>query len=100
MKKITGQIPFLKPNATIDKLEVNAMFVSEVAKLLGYQNAFSATVILICTSGIHAAIGAEKLADAGFTGVYTIVGGYDGSETEQGWRASQAMTSPHHPSVK
>jgi len=42
------------------------------------------TVILMCRSGKRSAPAADKLADAGFTRVYSVVDGYEGDKAKEG----------------
>ena len=44
----------------------------------------SDTVILICRSGKRSATAANKLADSGYTKVYTVVDGYEGDKLKEG----------------
>lgn len=49
------------------------------------------TVILICRSGKRSATAANKLADNGYTQVYTVVDGYEGDKVKEGENKGKRM---------
>src|SRR5690625_4242825 len=67
------------------KLEPVQDFVDEVNRRLAAKNLDKdAPVILICRSGGRSAMAADRLAEAGFTQVYTIPEGFEGDKSKAG----------------
>ena len=65
------------------KLEPVQDFVDEVNRRLAAKNLDKdAPVILICRSGGRSAMAADRLAEAGFTQVYTIPEGFEGDKSK------------------
>ncbi len=51
------------------------------------------TVILMCRSGKRSASAVNKLADAGYTKVYSVVDGYEGDKAKEGERKGQRIVN-------
>lgn len=49
------------------------------------------TVILMCRSGKRSASAADRLADAGYTKVYSVVDGYEGDKVKKGENKGKRM---------
>jgi rhodanese-related sulfurtransferase len=69
---------------------LNPEFVPAVLKLAAARRGRATTIILICWKGPYSAVAAGHLTLAGFSNVYVVVDGTDGSERPNlpGWRAS------------
>ena len=71
--------------------EINPNFVGEVRRLAGH--ATNRPIILICRSGNRSVDAGEALEEAGFTNVYNVLHGFEGTLDEShhrsavnGWR--------------
>ena len=69
-------------------LKANPEFVTQIQAAVRAQGGGRATpVVLLCATGDRAAQAAELMRAVGFTEVYVVAGGMDGSATAPGWRA-------------
>jgi rhodanese-related sulfurtransferase len=77
------------PPARRYKLTANADFPKSIALLLEERKlASQATMILYCSVGERSAKAAALLAASGYSRVYTMVDGFDGDATGDGWKRS------------
>lgn len=92
---IDGVVPFVEMSQFADwddansryKLEPNASFSDGVTRLLRAKGlAKTDTVILICRSGDRSSRGADLLAEAGYTNVFTVTDGVEGDLSSEGRR--------------
>lgn len=92
---IDGVVPFVEMSQFADwddansryKLEPNASFSDGVTRLLRAKGlAKTDTVILICRSGDRSSRGADLLAEAGYTHVFTVTDGVEGDLSSEGRR--------------
>ncbi|NYT64899.1 sulfurtransferase [Alcaligenaceae bacterium] len=90
---VDGLVPFVdhdpfwawdsKRNAY--KLEPEQNFISEINRRLAGKNLNKdATIIVMCRSGTRSAVAADRLAEAGFTNVYSVVEGFEGDTSKSG----------------
>ena len=71
-------------------LDPNPAFLIQVHAAVRAQGGGLATpVLLLCATGSRAAEAAEEMRRIGFTEVYVVAGGLDGSATAAGWRAAE-----------
>lgn len=66
--------------------ELNPQFVGEVKRLAGH--ATNRTIVLICRSGNRSVDAAEALEQAGFTNVYNVEHGFEGTLNDEHHRSS------------
>lgn len=92
---IDGNVPFVEVTEFWDwddkenryKLEPNATFSQDVGRLLAAKGlARTDRVILMCRSGDRSARAADKLAEAGYTQVYSQYEGFEGDLSPAGHR--------------
>lgn len=92
---IDGVVPFVEMSQFADwddansryKLEPNASFSDGVTRLLRAKGlAKTDAVILICRSGDRSSRGADLLAEAGYTNVFTVTDGVEGDLSSEGRR--------------
>lgn len=92
---IDGHVPFVEVTEFWDwddkenryKLEPNATFSQDVGRLLAAKGlARTDRVILMCRSGDRSARAADKLAEAGYTQVYSQYEGFEGDLSPAGHR--------------
>jgi rhodanese-related sulfurtransferase len=70
-------------------LDPNPEFLVQIQAAARAQGGGLATpVILLCATGNRAAQAAEQMRTVGFTEVYVVAGGMDGTATAPGWRAA------------
>ena len=70
-------------------LEPNPEFLVQVQAAARAQGGGLATpVVLLCATGNRAAQAAEQMRSIGFTEVYVVAGGMDGTTAAPGWRAA------------
>lgn len=74
-------------------LAPNPAFASQVQAAVKAQGGTTNTpVLLLCASGTRAGLAAAELRRAGFTRVFVVGGGLDGSASLPGWRAAGQPT--------
>lgn len=92
---IDGNVPFVEVTEFWDwddkenryKLEPNATFSQDIGRLLAAKGlARTDRVILMCRSGDRSARAADKLAEAGYTQVYSQYEGFEGELSPAGHR--------------
>lgn len=65
----------------------NPHFTADVDHLVGIKGADKSTkIFLICRSGSRSARAADKLAEAGYANVWTVIDGFEGDKDESGRR--------------
>jgi rhodanese-related sulfurtransferase len=70
-------------------LDSNPAFLDQVHAAARAQGGGLATpVLLLCATGSRAVQAAEEMRKVGFTHVYVVLGGLDGTATASGWRAA------------
>jgi rhodanese-related sulfurtransferase len=82
-------IPVAFPNRATGQMMLNEEFVAVVAAHFGKDHA----LILGCQSGMRSQHAAEMLAQAGFTNVANMRGGFGGSHDSAGWASEGLPTS-------
>lgn len=71
----------------------NPAFVSQVQAAVKAQGGTADTpILLLCASGTRAGLAAAELRRAGFSRVFVVGGGLDGSASLPGWRAAGQQT--------
>jgi len=74
------------------KRSTNKNFVTDITAALKSKGLDkNDTVILMCRSGKRSAAAVNKLADNGFTKVYTVVDGYEGDKVKKGDHKGKRM---------
>ena len=69
-------------------LEANPEFLAQIrAAARAHGGGLATPVVLLCATGDRAAQAAELIRTVGFTEVYVVAGGMDGTVTAPGWRA-------------
>jgi rhodanese-related sulfurtransferase len=70
-------------------LDSNPAFLDQVQAAARTQGGgLAAPVLLLCATGSRAAQAADEMRKVGFTQVYVVLGGLDGTASTSGWRAA------------
>ncbi len=91
-RKASGAPAGLDANAPL----VDSGFAADIEPKLAVKGLTKADpVVLICRSGRRSALAANRLAEAGFTRVYTVVDGFEGAAGGgNGWKGSKLPLAP------
>ncbi len=55
--------------------------------------ALDTPIVLLCRSGVRSQAAGTKMAEAGFTRAYNIIGGFEGSAQASGWKTNLPWTT-------
>lgn len=76
------------------KMKLNPSFVADIEALIAERELNrNASIILMCRSGGRSAQAADKLTQAGFTRVFSVVDGYEGDKAKSGKLAGQRVVN-------
>jgi rhodanese-related sulfurtransferase len=92
---VDGNAPVVLMNADGQR-QPNPGFVATIAGRLGGKGLTKADpIVLICHSGRRSAMAANRLAQSGYTNVYSVVDGFEGDGPQaRGWKNSGLPVRP------